>query len=270
MNIIDTHVHSDCSFDGEHSAREMAERAAELGLAALTFTDHVDVNNYYGSHYRESELMPLGAAAIKPLRDEYRGRLAVGFGAEVGQFMHDRALAEKLIAEFGFDYIIGSVHNVRNTEDFYYLDYNRENPDELLRLYFSEVLEMTGQADIDVIGHLTYPLRYIAERSAIAVDVSKYTDIIQEICKTAAERGIGLEINTGGLRKQGYGKTDPGLEYVAMFRAAGGEILTIGSDAHRCGDIAAGFRDGAELAKAAGFKRLAYFEKRKPIFIEIN
>jgi len=269
MNIIDTHTHSDCSFDGENTPREMADKAVELGLLALTFTDHVDVNDYYGSMYRESELMPMGAAAIPPLKDEYSDRLKIGFGAELGQFMHDRALAEKLIAEFGFDFVIGSTHNVRAHEDFYYLSFRGNNPGELLRLYFEETLEMTRNADIDVIGHLTYPLRYITGRDGIEIDMREYTEIIQEICKSAAERGIGLEINTGGLRSPVYGKADPGLEYAAMFRAAGGEIITIGSDAHRTGDLAAGFEDGAEIAKAAGFRHIAYFERRKPVFVKI-
>ena len=140
---------------------------------------------------------------------------------------------------------------------------------ELLRLYFGEMLEMAQNADIDVLGHLTYPLRYISGRDGIAVDMSEYTEIIHEIFKLAAGRGVGLEINTGGLRKWNYGKADPGLEYLKMFREAGGEIITIGSDAHRTGDLAANFKKGAEIAKKAGFKQIAYFEKRKPVFIDL-
>jgi len=269
MNIIDTHVHSSFSFDGENTPREMLEKALEMGLVALTFTDHVDVNDYFGSYYKESELMPQGAAEIPPLIEEYRGRINVGFGAEIGQFMHDRALAEKLIADFGFDFVIGSTHNVREHQDFYYIDFHSENTLELMRLYFGEMLEMAQSADIDVLGHLTYPLRYITGRDGILVDMSEYAEIIHEIFKTIAKRGVGLEINTGGLRKWNYGKADPALEYVKMFREAGGKIITIGSDAHRTGDLAANFKDGAEIAKAAGFRQIAYFEKRKPVFIDL-
>ncbi|MDR2559350.1 MAG: histidinol-phosphatase HisJ family protein [Oscillospiraceae bacterium] len=270
MNIIDTHVHSAFSFDGEHSPREMIEKAIEMGLYALTFTDHIDVSNYYGSHYRQSELMPLGAAEIPPLKDEYKDRINIGFGAELGQFVHEPALSRKLIADFGFDFVIGATHEVRGHEDFYYLDYHEQNIPELLRLYFNETLEMVQTADIDVIGHLTYFLRYITGRDGIVVDLNEYTENIRNIFKIAAGRGIGLEINTGGLRKQGYGKADPGLEYVRMFKEAGGEIITIGSDAHRIQDIAANFKEGAEIAKAAGFKRTAYYEKRKPVFVELE
>jgi histidinol-phosphatase (PHP family) len=270
MNIIDTHVHSAFSFDGENSPREMIERALELGLTALTFTDHIDVGNYYGSYYRQSELMPLGFREIPPLIEEYRGRISVGFGAELGQFMHNPELSRQLIAGFGFDFVIGSTHEVRGHEDFYYLDYRKENIPELLNLYFGEMLEIAQHADVDVLGHLTYFLRYITGGYNIAVDMSEYTEIIREIFTTAAGRGIGLEINTGGLRNAAYGKADPGLEQVKMFREAGGEIITIGSDAHRTSDLAAGFKDGAEIAKAAGFKQIAYFKKRKPTFVKLR
>jgi histidinol-phosphatase (PHP family) len=270
MKIIDTHVHTTFSFDGENSPREMLEKAIEMGLYALTFTDHIDVSNYYGSYYRQSELMPLGAKEIPPLIEEFRGKINVGFGAEVGQFVHNPALSEQLIADFGFDFVIGATHEVRGHEDFYYLDYHEQKIPELLRLYFDETLEMVQTADIDVIGHLTYFLRYITGRDGIEVNLDEYTEIIRKIFKTAAERGIGLEINTGGLRHPAYAKTDPGLEYVKMFREAGGEIITIGSDAHRISDIAANFRDGAEIAKTAGFTRIAYYEKRKPIFTELR
>jgi histidinol-phosphatase (PHP family) len=272
MNIIDiadTHVHSTFSFDGEHTPRQMADKAAELGLTALTFTDHIDIDGYYDEFYRQSTLMPIAAAETPPLKDEYKGKIKLGFGAEIGQFMQNKELAEKLIKDFKFDFIIGSVHVVTGYKDCYYLDYYETDPNELLQKYFGEVLDMTENADIDVIGHLTYPLRYIMGRDRIEIDMNKYTEYIRNIFISAARKGIGLEINTGGIRKFNYNKADPGLEYVKMFKEAGGEIITIGSDAHRTSDLAAGFKDGAEIAKAAGFGQIAYFENRQPIFINL-
>ncbi|MCL2693980.1 MAG: histidinol-phosphatase HisJ family protein, partial [Oscillospiraceae bacterium] len=241
----------------------------ESGLHALTFTDHADVDDYYNPRYKHNLLMSEGAKVIPRLKEEYRGRINVGFGVEIGQYVHNPALAERLISEYNYDFVIGSVHTVRGYEDFYYMDFHKNDPYELLKLYFDELLETVRTADIDVIGHLTYPLRYISGRDKIAVDMNEYADIIREICSEAVKRGKGLEINTGGLRKPEYGKTDPGLEYVRLFRELGGEILTIGSDAHRIADLAANFTGGSEIAKAAGFGKVAYFDKRKPVFVNI-
>ncbi|MCL1822581.1 MAG: histidinol-phosphatase HisJ family protein [Oscillospiraceae bacterium] len=269
MNIIDTHTHTNFSFDGENSPREMINCALESGLHALTFTDHIDVNDYYDSHYNQSRLMPLAAAEIPALIEIYADKIHIGFGAEIGQYIQNPALSKRLIAEFKLDYVIGSTHSIRGYKDFYYLDFkNKElEPEKIMQTYFEETLEMVENADIDVIGHLTYPLRYITGRNHIPVGMSKYTDIIQEIFKSAVRRNIGLEINTGGLRKPEYNKADPGLEYIKLFRELGGEIITIGSDAHRTTDLAAHFNAAAEIAESAGFKKIAYFIKRKPVFV---
>ena len=55
-----------------------------------------------------------------------------------------------------------------------------------------------------------------------------------------------------------------------MYRELGGEIVSVGSDSHTVNDIGANVADGAELAKAAGFRYLAYFRQRKPQFINID
>jgi histidinol-phosphatase (PHP family) len=50
----------------------------------------------------------------------------------------------------------------------------------------------------------------------------------------------------------------------------GGEILTIGSDAHKAEDVGKGINEAVMLAKEAGFKFITSFDKRKPIQIKIS
>lgn len=52
--------------------------------------------------------------------------------------------------------------------------------------------------------------------------------------------GKGIEINTAGLR-YGLNATNPSAEIVLRYRELGGEIITIGSDAHYSRDIGSGF-----------------------------
>ena len=54
-----------------------------------------------------------------------------------------------------------------------------------------------------------------------------------------------------------------------MFKELGGEIITIGSDAHTVEDLGAGIADGIKIAEEAGFKYISYFKERKPVFIKI-
>ena len=120
----------------------------------------------------------------------------------------------------------------------------------------------------DILAHLTYPLRYINGIAKLNVDISQYNEIISESFRLLIQNGKGIEINTSGLR-QPYGLTFPTLEYVKLFKELGGEIISIGSDAHCADDLGKGIIDGIKLAETGGFKYISYFKNRKPEFIKI-
>ena len=157
-------------------------------------------------------------------------------------------------------------------EDFCFIEYDKYTEDgiyDLCRQYFEEIYKLCKWGKFDILSHLTYFLRYIKGGYGIDVDTSRYDEIIAESFRVLIENGKGIEINTSGLR-QNYGDTFPSLKYVKLFRDLGGELLSIGSDAHTIEDLGKGIADGAEMAKAAGFDRLVYFRKRKPYFINID
>ncbi len=100
----------------------------------------------------------------------------------------------------------------------------------------------------DVLGHLTYPLRYIQGEQGISVDMTPFDEVIREIFTILISSGKGIEINTSGYRQK-YGMPFPNLPYVKLFKEMGGEILSLGSDAHKAEDLGKGLHDSAELAK---------------------
>jgi histidinol-phosphatase (PHP family) len=191
---------------------------------------------------------------------------------ELGQILHDMEAAKKVNADKRVDFIIGSVHQIAGEPDFYFVEYDKMTMDDiydLLERYFSEAYDLSRTELFDVFGHITYCLRYMKQRHGINADISRFDDIIEETFRNLAMNGKGIEINTSGLR-QGFGDCFPNLKYIKLFHDIGGEIITIGSDSHTVEDIAANSADGIKLAKEAGFRRLAYFKKRKPHFIDIE
>lgn len=156
----------------------------------------------------------------------------------------------------------------RGYDDFYYLDYKKDNPDYLMRLYFEELLEMAEWGKFDVLGHLTYPLRYIEGDFGIKIDMDVYNPIIEKIFLTLIKNGMGIEINTSGLRQK-IGVTLPSEKYVKMYRDLGGEIITIGSDAHNTENLGMGIDKGIIIAKNCGFDKIYYYDHRKPVSINI-
>ncbi|HBB71768.1 MAG TPA: PHP domain-containing protein [Ruminococcus sp.] len=284
MILIDCHTHTQYSMDSEADIIACAERAAELGLSAWAITDHCECDAWYTEdHYTPEQKKYLdyydyrrdflaSAEAVTALKEKYAGRLNILCGVEMGQPESDPAVAEIITADKRLDFIIGSAHRIRKEMDFYCIDYDKMDMDgiyDLLERYFLEVNEMCRINCFDVLGHLTYSLRYMKQRHGIEADISRFDDIIADTFRILAQNGKGIEINTSGLR-QGFGDTFPGLKYVKLFREKGGEILSIGSDAHTVEDIGKNVREAEEIALEAGFTRLCYFRERKPVFINIK
>ena len=278
--IIDMHTHSSYSPDADDSAEAMYQRAVDMGLKAYALTDHCDVNFWEDAPSEDTvDAMMYGAGKYAPdsiaaqtrLKEKFSGKLDIAVGIELAQPMQAIGKAELIAADERLDFIIGSHHMNRGVDDFYYLDYSKMSfteIDDLMTECFIQTLEMCSWGKFDVLGHLTYPLRYICGEYGINVDIYRYEDVIREIFCTLISKGKGIEINTSGLRQK-YGKTFPSFELVKLYRQLGGEIITVGSDAHRCEDLAKGTADGIELAKAAGFGYTAFYKKHEPKFLKL-
>jgi len=281
MNLIDCHTHTQFSVDSDADINSMIERAYELGLAAYAITDHCECNCWYSAeHYNGSVLsndfnysrdFENSVSAVTELKEKYDGKLNLICGTEMGQALQDIEAAEKIISDKRLDFVIASMHQLPNDEDFAFIDYSKYSSDgiyELLERYFNEIFNLCKWGKFDILGHLTYTLRYLKGNFGFDADISRFDELIAESFRALVHNGCGIEINTSGLR-QAYVDTFPSLKYVKLFRDLGGEILSIGSDAHTVEDLGKGVEIGAEIAKTAGFTHLCYFKRRKPVFIEI-
>ena len=268
MIPFDLHTHCTLSFDGKSSAEDMVKRAVELGIKHYALTDHVDLGEFADPDFDLEATVNGAREIIPPLREEYADRVDLLYGVELGQATQDSDTAERLLRENDYDFVIGSLHNIKKHKDFYFLNYEGMNIGKLLKKYFNELFDLASYCEYDVLGHITYPLRYITGEHGIDVDLSEYGSIIDEILRTLIRNGKGIEINTSGLRQK-YGRMFPDTDTVRRYRELGGEILTIGSDAHCADDLGKGIEDGIAAAKEAGFDEIAIFKHREPMFIRI-
>ena len=267
-NIVDLHIHSDNSFDGNHSAVYMCETAVQKGLRAVAFCDHCEVDIFRQGNFSRSVRQAFFEVA--KARSAFRGNLVVLNGIELSQPVYDLETSEAVIRSQKFDVIIGSIHNLRGMDDFYYThNYDEIDVNVLLNEYFSEILKMTQWGKINVIAHLTYPLRYLYEYNRIEPDLSPHTDIIDAILKEAAKKDIAIEINTSGLR-QPIDKLLPDFDIIKRFKEVGGNLISVGSDAHYAKHIGVGSRHALDCAKAAGFDSIALFNRGIPNEIPIE
>lgn len=88
------------------------------------------------------------------------------------------------------------------------------------------------------------------------------------ILKMIIENGKGIEVNTAGLK---YGMSDPNPhhEIIKRYMELGGEIITIGSDAHCPKHMAYDFHKLLDFLSNLGIRYYTVFRDKKPEFIKL-
>ncbi|MBD5535754.1 MAG: histidinol-phosphatase HisJ family protein [Lachnospiraceae bacterium] len=262
----DFHLHSSFSGDSTEPMENMILSAIEKGLTHICFTEHMDMD------YPVSEGTPEGTFLVNTdsylydlarLKDKYSERLLILFGIELGLQPH---LAKELALythRHEFDFIIGSTHIVNGKDPYCPEFYENRSEEEAYREYFKGVIENIRKVrHFDVFGHLDYVVRYGPDKDK-NYSYAKYKDLFDTMLTLLLEHEKGIELNTGSLRR-GTKDVSPCREVLKRYRELGGEVITIGSDAHCAKDIAADFHLAAEILKDCGFRYYCIFEKRLP------
>ncbi len=266
--ISDCHLHTSHSGDSKAPMEEMILQGISKGLTTMCFTEHNDFE------YPVTPLDPEGKFECNVdsylyelirLREKYTDKMRILFGIELGlqpSVLRRNAVFAK---SYDFDFIIGSSH-LCNGKDPYYPDFyeGRSEEDAYLE-YFESILENIKKfSNFDVYGHLDYVVRY-GPNGDKNYSYEKYRHILDQILSLLIEKGKGIEINTGGLNR-GMRDLHPCRDVIKRYKELGGEIITVGSDAHTPQAICAHFDRAESLLKECGFKYYTIFEKRIPEF----
>jgi histidinol-phosphatase (PHP family) len=266
MFLADYHTHSVNSPDGRDSVEALCEGAMDASMGELVVTDHFDAaqNQIFTSPFFYEKGRDECFAAAK----KYTGHIKVLFGIELGQPHFDLPACQKLLDKKEFDFVIGSIHNLSGDRDVYFFDYHEIDHNKIFLEYVLELIEMAQKADFDVVGHLNYPARYMWAQAKRQVILEDYEEYFRELFKLLIASGRGIEVNTSGMR-QSIGMMLPPLYLVRLFKECGGEIITVGSDAHARRDVGKHIAEGQELLRQAGFSYVSAFEKRQVRFEKI-
>ena len=277
MIQADMHMHTWFSTDSEACPRDMADEAVRKGLKTICFTDHFDKDDL---EWGEEGIFDVDAyfVEMQKLQEEYAGKLSIRIGIELGLRTYLKDYYEELTKKHPFDFVIGSVHNVSYKKDaegnILYTDpaaeklFTDRTDKEAYRLMMETTLENVRTSDcFQTLGHLDYVVRYGKSREK-EYSYTDYADIIDEILKLLIEKEKGLEVNSAGL-KYGLPFAHPHPDVLKRYRELGGEIITIGADAHKPEHIAYDFAKAEEILKSCGFKYYTEFFEQKPVFKQL-
>ena len=277
MIQADMHMHTWFSTDSEACPCDMADEAVRKGLKTICFTDHFDKDDL---EWGEEGIFDVDAyfVEMQKLQEEYAGKLNIRIGIELGLRTYLKDYYEELTKKYPFDFVIGSVHNVPYKKDaegnILYTDpaaeklFTDRTDKEAYRLMMETTLENVRTSDcFQTLGHLDYVVRYGKSRQK-EYSYTDYADIIDEILKLLIEKEKGLEVNSAGL-KYGLPFAHPHPDVLKRYRELGGEIITIGADAHKPEHIAYDFAKAEEILKSCGFKYYTEFFEQKPVFKQL-
>lgn len=262
----DCHLHSSHSGDSDTPMEEMILEGISKGLTTMCFTEHNDFE-YPPSPEEPANPFLLNTDSylydLLKLKEKYADKIRILFGVELGLQPHIVRQNAVYAKSYDFDFIIGSSHLCHGIDPYYPAFYEGRTDEEAYREYFESILENIKKfSNFDVYGHLDYVVRYGASKDQ-NYSYEKYKDIFDEILKLLLEKEKGMELNTGGLSK-GLQDVHPCTGILKRYRELGGEIITIGSDAHAPAHIGDFFERACDVLKECGFKYYAIFEKRTP------
>lgn len=222
------------------------ERAIEIGLPAIAFTDHADFVTVHAEQHRVDIAGYL--EEVERCRSKFKN-LRILSGVELGEPHWFPEETRQVLSAGKLDQVLGSVHCARIGDRVVDASQVSKLPDldpaEFAHSFFAETLAML-QAGVpfETLAHLDYPKRYLP-----VYREEDFEEQLRAILAEAARRDIVLEVNTtrGSV-------LCPSQTVLGWWREAGGRAVSFGSDAHEPSRIASGFEAASHVVEAAGFK----------------
>ncbi|WP_080875409.1 histidinol-phosphatase HisJ family protein [Oceanobacillus timonensis] len=245
--MYDFHMHSNFSADCDAEMEDMIREAIRKGLKEIAFTEHLDVD-YPDEEWDFSFDPKAYQKKLEGLREKYQNDIQIRKGIEVGVQPHVLGQTSDFIKQLNPEFVICSMHSTDRNDLHSGEFFEDRTVDEAYRIYFEEYYECIKKfKDYHILGHLDLVSRYVSggwEHVPV--------DILEDILKLVISEGKGIELNTSGY-KYGMEAPLPSKNILRLYRNLGGEIITLGSDAHRPEEIAAYFKDAKEILTDCGF-----------------
>ncbi|MEG2203212.1 MAG: histidinol-phosphatase HisJ family protein [Christensenellaceae bacterium] len=268
--MVDYHVHSNVSFDAYTDMVDCAVYARDIGLDEICFTEHHEIDYPYPDAKPEYDY-ELYNRQIERVRREVP-EIIIKRGVEVGLIPTSIQKISDDLKDKEFDFIIASQHAVGGKDPWWGDFFDGKTVREGQREYLQEILKCISLFDhYDVIGHIGYIDKYLkksnTQKDEAPFQYHDFPELIDELLKKVIDAGKGIEVNTSNYYIYGY--PTPHKSILKRYVELGGEILTMGSDAHSAEVIGHCFLQAQELIKECGAKYICTFTQRKPTFIKL-
>ena len=238
----------------------MARAAERAGLSELCVTDHYDRILEHGGFAPDYDWAP-ALEQFRSTAPAFGGGLRLRFGIEYGSAPFDPDYARRMLSLPELDFVISSLHNLSpelGGEDFFYFSYDSA---ETCRWVLDDCFSLHAPSG-GAAGDLRRPRTHHLPPALYAREISlaPWWDSIDTVLRRVVETGRGIELNTH------CGKTiEPWRPILECYRAHGGELITVGSDAHFPERVGLGIPAAYALLKETGFRYVTTYDRHTPI-----
>jgi len=282
--LVNLHTHTHFS-DGSAPPEDYIKEAVKQGFFVLGFSDHSPIPIPNSFAIQEGGLSDYCEAVFRckvqgttpppdPLPNKGGGEKSIGssslevlLGLEYDYIPGLTEPVAELRKAYPFDYIIGSVHLVRNvdSEHSWFIDGPNVSIFDnglhevfggdirfAVTTYWQQVHEMIVNEQPDIIGHLDKIKMHNRDRF-FREDESWYINLVDETLDLIKQSGAVVEVNTRGLYKKRSDTLFPGPEILKKIRLMDIPI-TLTSDAHKPAEISRYFPEAKTLLEIIGFQ----------------
>ncbi len=264
--LYDYHIHSNYSPDSCSKLEDVVNSAIIKGLKEIAITNHINpimqTGVIYDKHFREH------LNEIEKLQNIYGDIITILKGAEITLITDNEKEYSNFLEKYDdLDFIIGSSHSLQKMDLYADFDYSKYSKKDTYEMYLKEILQCIPKYNFSVYGHLDFISRYSGYNNPF-IYYKDFEYLYDEILKALIKNKKGLEVNTSGLR-YGINSFYPHKDILKRYKALGGTIITVGSDAHKYIDVSRDFDIAYDYLIDCGFDSITTFKKMKPIQVKI-
>ena len=280
---IDYHMHFEYGDYDINWVEGFFDAARQRGIDEIGITEHSHTFPEFKQLYYDDLILDdsfvgtfqqkwLKTNKFKHTLDDYFNFMAhlklnhnVKIGIEVCNFQ-DQSAVKKILDNYNFDYIIGSVHFLKGwaydsseIKD----EWNNHDLHEIYEWYTQEVEKLAVSQLYDVLGH---PFNIRLFKNIPDFDVTNY---LERVAKALQAAHMAVDVNTGTRYRYPIQEISPYPDFMKI--AADYELpIIISSDAHKPEDCGNFCDEAVDYVKRFGYKQALTFNKRQRKLIDLN
>jgi histidinol-phosphatase (PHP family) len=266
--VVDYHVHTPFCGHAYGKMVDYIETAILAGMHELGFSDHL--GRYYLGRVQRKRYWEWGMSErdlaryvgeVMDLKALFADRIVIRLGLEVDYIEGAEHLVENIVAQYPFDYLLGSIHCIPALGWQHLSHYAKSDPDKMYRWYFSAARAAIQSGLFQSLAHLDFIWRYIIWPESRRFELAEH---INNIISVSSKSTTDIEINSNGYiwSRATYAKDFDPFDLFIDILCKQKARITLGSDAHAPQMVAKVFPEIVHLLKSKGINRVSLFERK--------